>query len=79
MITLYTIDCPKCRILEDELTSQHIEFEVCKDKKLMIDRGMVHLPILQINDNTYLNFKEAMKWIEDIKWQRSKTEGENNV
>lgn len=79
MITLYTIDCPKCRILEDELTSQHIEFEVCKDKELMVDKGMSHLPILQIDDNTYLNFKEAMKWVSDKIKNETETEGENNV
>ena len=62
---LWTIDCPKCKILEKELKDNNIAFDICKDKQIMVGRGWTHLPILEVDHDTFLNFKEAMKWIEE--------------
>lgn len=62
MVTLYTIDCFNCKRLEAKLNSIGIEYTICKDKDLMVKRGMTHLPVLVV-DGQELGFKEAMKWI----------------
>ena len=62
MIKLYTIDCPSCLRLEKKLAEANIKFEVCRDKNLMMTMGMSHMPMLQIDDK-FLNFKEAVQWI----------------
>lgn len=67
MITLFTIDCPSCLRLEKKLNENNISYNVCKDTDLMASLGMTSMPVLQINDNTFLNFKEAVKWINDQK------------
>ena len=67
MITLYTIDCMSCLRLEKKLNENNIPYSVCKDMDLMASLGMTSMPVLQIEDGTFLNFKEAVKWINDQK------------
>lgn len=65
-ITLYTIDCPKCKIIEKKLNSSNINFDVCKDTKLMEEKGIDLLPVLEVNEKL-MNFKEANNWINNLK------------
>lgn len=62
MVRLFTIDCPKCRILEKKLTQANIQFDVCKDKATMLARGFDFLPVLEV-DGEMLGFKDAVDWI----------------
>lgn len=64
MIILYTIDCPKCKVLERKLEEKNIQYEVCKDTNIMAEKGYMYLPILEIDDKV-LNFKEAVDWIKE--------------
>lgn len=64
MIILYTIDCPKCKVLERKLEEKNIQYEICKDTNIMAEKGYMYLPILEIDDKV-LNFKEAVDWIKE--------------
>lgn len=64
MIILYTIDCPKCKVLERKLEEKNIQYKVCKDTNIMAEKGYMYLPILEIDDKV-LNFKEAVDWIKE--------------
>ena len=64
MIILYTIDCPKCKVLERKLEEKNIQYEVCKDTNIIAEKGYMYLPILEIDDKV-LNFKEAVDWIKE--------------
>ena len=57
-IILYTVDCPKCKVLEKKLNNANISFEVCKDTKLMAERNISKLPMLEV-DGEMLTFKET--------------------
>ena len=61
-IILYTVDCPKCKVLEKKLNNANISFEVCKDTKLMAERNISKLPMLEV-DEKMLTFKEAVDMI----------------
>ena len=61
-IILYTVDCPKCKVLEKKLNNANISFEVCKDTKLMAKRNISKLPMLEV-DGKMLTFKEAVDMI----------------
>ena len=61
-IILYTVDCPKCKVLEKKLNNANISFEVCKDTKLMAERNISKLPMLEV-DREMLTFKEAVDMI----------------
>ena len=61
MITLFTIDCSKCLILEKKLNEKGIEYETCKDRDVMEQRGFDFMPVLDVDGQT-MNFGEAIKW-----------------
>lgn len=61
MIKLYTIDCPRCKILEQKLVAANIEFETCRDKAIMMARGFDLLPLIEV-DGELMGFDEALKW-----------------
>ena len=61
-IILYTVDCPKCKVLEKKLNNANISFEVCKDTKLMAERNISKLPMLEV-DGKLLTFQEAVDLI----------------
>ena len=48
MITLYTTNCPKCRILEQKLKSKNIEYIEFTDVDKMIEMGFNMMPILNL-------------------------------
>lgn len=62
MIKLYTIDCPKCKVLEKKLDAKGIIYEITKDKEEMAAKKIYDLPVLEV-DNKILNFNEAVNWI----------------
>lgn len=62
MITLYTIDCPKCKILEKKLEQANIEYEVCKDRDVIASKGFDLMPVLDVGGQV-MNFGEAVKWV----------------
>lgn len=65
MVMLYTIDCPKCKILESKLDSKNIPYEVFKDKDKMIEKGLSTMPVLEV-DGDLLDFGQAVKWINEV-------------
>lgn len=64
MIILYTIDCPKCKVLEKKLEEKSIQYETCKDTEIMSQKGYLYLPVLEVDDKV-LNFKEAVDWTKE--------------
>lgn len=63
-IVLYTIDCPKCKILEKMLNSKNIEFIKSHDVDYMIQKGFKMLPMLSVDENI-MDFSESVKWIKN--------------
>ena len=61
-IILYTIDCPKCKILEKKLNMNNIKYDICKDTKLMKEKNIQKLPMLSIDEKLY-SYKEAVDLI----------------
>ena len=62
-VTLFTIGCPRCKILEAMLDNAGITYAHCPDKDLMIDIGIDTVPVLSV-DGKRMQFEEAKKWIE---------------
>ena len=62
MIKLYTIDCPKCKVLETKLKSKNIDFEIVKDVSIMKDLGITTTPVLEV-DGKLLNFIDAINYV----------------
>lgn len=64
-ITLYTVDCPKCKVLEKKLNNANIEYAICKDIKIMTEKNIIKLPTLGVDDKL-LTFKEAVDMINQM-------------
>lgn len=61
-IVLYSTHCPKCKVLKSKLQEANIEFEEVNDVELMLQKGFVSVPVLEV-DGVVHSFKEAIKWI----------------
>lgn len=64
MITLFTIDCPKCKILEKKLEQAGVKYEVCRDREIIASQGFDLMPVLDV-DGQIMNFGEAVKWVNE--------------
>lgn len=61
-VILYTTHCPKCRILENELSKKKIDFTIIDDVDYMIQKGVSSIPMMEINGKLK-NYNEAIRWI----------------
>ena len=64
-VVFYTIDCPKCRVLESKLKAKKVNFEGCRDIEIMQEKGFENAPMLEV-DGTEMNFGDAVKWINNL-------------
>jgi len=62
-IVLYTIDCPKCKVLEKKMKNKGLNFEVCRDREEMAKLKIMSAPQLQVDGGPLMNFTEANKWV----------------
>lgn len=62
MITLFSTECPKCRVLEQKLNSKNIAFEKSSNIQEIMDQGFMSAPVLKV-DNKYYDFKQGVDWI----------------
>ena len=64
-VVFYTIDCPKCRVLENKLKAKNVSFAECRNIETMQSRGFESAPMLEV-DGMAMNFGEAVKWINNL-------------
>lgn len=62
MVTLFSTNCPKCRVLEQKLNQKNISFNKNSDMNEVIEKGFMSAPVLKIDD-VYLDFTSAVKWV----------------
>ena len=61
-VILYSIQCPKCNVLEKKLKQKNISYEEVNDIETMKDKGYLSVPVLEV-DGTSMDFKTASDWI----------------
>ena len=64
MITLYTIGCPQCTILEKKLHLAGIEYETVSDNAILEAKGLTLFPVLEV-DGTQYSYIDAVKWLKE--------------
>jgi glutaredoxin len=65
-ITLYTTDCPKCKILEKKLDAKNINYKKVTDVEEIMKMGIMSSPVLEV-DNEFMPFTEAISWVNGVK------------
>lgn len=63
-ITLYTSNCPKCKILKAKLDDKKINYNICDDTNVMTEKGITSLPALEI-DGEMKTFRFAVDWVNE--------------
>ena len=63
MITLYSTHCPQCKALEMKLDKKGIVYTINDNEEEMKKLGFKAAPMLKIDDETYLPFAAAVKWV----------------
>ena len=64
MVTLFSTNCPKCRVLEQKLNQKNIAFDISNNIQEVIDQGFMSAPVLKIGDD-YMNFTTAIAWLKE--------------
>ena len=68
-ITLYSNDCPRCRVLEKKLEQKKIDFEVNKSLEDILEIAskvnMSSAPLLEV-DGEVMGFEQANKYINSL-------------
>lgn len=69
-VTLYTIHCPKCKVLEKKLSLKGVSFTIVDDEEEVVRVGKEHkilsAPILCVN-NEFMDFTASVKWLNTLK------------
>jgi hypothetical protein len=65
-ITLYTINCPQCIVLEKKLKIDGIRFDIIEDEAVFNEKGITRFPMLEVDDKM-LSLGEAVQWLKEIK------------
>lgn len=66
-MTLYSTNCPKCRVLKSKLNDANIKYELVEDldviSSIADERNIHEAPFIITDDNELLNFKESLKYL----------------
>ena len=62
-VTLFSTNCPRCKVLAQKLTDKGIEFNISEDVDEMIRRGFRSAPVLDV-DGESMDFSTAVKWVD---------------
>lgn len=62
MVKVYTIDCPKCLVLEKKLIAKGIDFIKITDLEVFKKLGIDLFPMIEV-DGKLLDFSNAIKYI----------------
>ena len=65
MVTLYSNDCPRCKILKKKLDEKGINYESCTDVNKILSLGITTVPMLRVEDKM-MGFSEAVKWVSTV-------------
>ena len=62
MVVLYSTGCPQCNVLKTKLDNKGIEYELVTDEDVMIAKGFMAAPILEV-DGEVMPFSSAISWV----------------
>lgn len=61
-IKLYTIGCPKCKILEEKIKAKNISIDIIEDVEELKETGIEIFPVLEV-DGEKMEFYDAITWV----------------
>lgn len=64
-IILHSTGCYYCRKAKEMLDKHNVPYEEQTDQKLMIDKGFVQVPVLEIGDKIIEGWTAVAVWLEN--------------
>ena len=58
-ITVYSTNCPNCKLLEDYLEKKGLDYEKISDVDVMLEKGCDHVPMVEL-DGVVMEMDAAM-------------------
>lgn len=68
-IKFFTIDCPRCNVLQKKMDRKGVNYEVIKSEKIFKEKNITVFPMLSIDDGPLMNFTEANAWVNELEEQ----------
>lgn len=65
-VTLYSTNCPRCKVLVSKLDAANIKYDTITDVDTMVAKGLKNAPNLEV-DGEILDFKAAVDWLRGMK------------
>ena len=62
-ITVYTIHCPACKVLEKKLTAAGLVYDVVDDVTQMTDIKI--FPMMTVDGGDRMTYKQAVDWVKE--------------
>jgi glutaredoxin-related protein len=63
-VILFSNHCPKCNVLTQKLKQADIDYSEVNDEELMISKGFMQVPMLEVN-GVIMDFTKAIKWVNE--------------
>lgn len=63
-VTLYTIHCPACNVLEKKLKQKNIVTHIVDKEEILNQIGLDEFPVMQVNGGPFMLYKEAREWVD---------------
>lgn len=61
---LYSNHCPRCDVLKRKLDDKGIIYDLCDNTNIMIDKGFMSSPKLELDNGEILDFVQAINWVQ---------------
>lgn len=65
VVKFYTIDCPKCKVLETKLKEKNVDYETITDIDKISELGVLTMPYI-VKDDMKMDFSEAINWLRTL-------------
>lgn len=66
-VTLFSTNCPRCKVLEDKLKAKKISFQLIDGERAIEsiqERGFLSAPLLNV-DGEDMEFGKAIRWVNE--------------
>ena len=67
MVEIFTTEsCPRCAMIKQRLMKKGIDFIENRDEDKMKELGFMTVPMIKLEDDTILDFGQAISWINSL-------------
>ena len=66
MITFYSTNCPKCKVLSTKLNQAGVKYNINTDINTMLSKGIKSAPALEMENGRIMDFSQALAWVRGL-------------